>query len=218
MNGEKTCTRCGESHSLSMFRENARYADGRVSWCNQCAKSYRAQYYQKNKGKVKEQNAAWHASNKDARNEAMKAAYRNDKERHIERARDAKKRNPAKYREANRLNAKQRRDQRIDLRIRSRISSQIRYCLGTGKGGNATEQLLGYSIIELRKHLEKQFLPGMDWKNIGEWHIDHIIPLSSFIITGASDPELRRAWSLTNLRPLWAKDNIRKGAKIEVLL
>ena len=53
---------------------------------------------------------------------------------------------------------------------------------------------------------------------MGEWHIDHIVPLASFVIAGPDDPELRRAWALTNLRPLWAKDNMRKGAKVETLL
>ena len=62
-------------------------------------------------------------------------------------------------------------------------------------------------------HLERQFLPGMTWGNRGEWHIDHIVPLASFTFTSPDDPEFRAAWALTNLRPLWAKDNIRKSAK-----
>jgi hypothetical protein len=71
---------------------------------------------------------------------------------------------------------------------------------------------------ELKTHLGRQFLRGMGWHNMGQWHIDHIIPLSSFTITGPDDPELRRAWALTNLRPLWAVDNLTKRDKQEVLL
>lgn len=148
----------------------------------------------------------------------MRAAYRSDPKRHSERVKAAKERDPDKYREANRINAQKRREDRIDVRLRSRISSQIRYCLGTRKGGMTTQRLLGYSIDELRVHLERQFLPDMNWSNFGKWHIDHIVPLASFTITGSDDPELRRAWALTNLRPLWAEDNIRKGSRIEVLL
>jgi 5-methylcytosine-specific restriction endonuclease McrA len=50
------------------------------------------------------------------------------------------------------------------------------------------------------------------------WHIDHIIPISSFSFSSPEDPEFKAAWALTNLRPLWAAQNISKGAKREVLL
>lgn len=70
--------------------------------------------------------------------------------------------------------------------------------------------MLGYSRDELMQHLERQFLRGMTWDNYGEWHIDHIVPLSSFSITDSRSPELAAAWALTNLRPLWARDNILK--------
>jgi 5-methylcytosine-specific restriction endonuclease McrA len=103
-------------------------------------------------------------------------------------------------------------------RIHGRISNQIWQVIRGGKAHRHAFDLLGYSKAELISHLERQFLKGMGWENMGEWHIDHIVPLSSFTITGPDDPELRRAWALPNLRPLWAKDNIRKGAKIEVLL
>lgn len=99
-------------------------------------------------------------------------------------------------------------------RIRCGLSRSIR---GLRKE-RATLEIVGYSVEDLRAHLERQFLKGMSWENMGQWHIDHIIPLASFTITGADDPELRRAWSLPNLRPLWAADNIRKHAKRETLL
>lgn len=87
-----------------------------------------------------------------------------------------------------------------------------------GRKMRPTFACLGYTREELAVHLERQFLKGMGWENMGEWHIDHIIPLSSFNVSGYDDPELRRAWGLANLRPLWAVDNLRKGAKIECLL
>lgn len=179
---------------------------------------YCAARYLKNRERIRAQNAEWHVANKEERNAAMRAAYRADPERHSRRVAAAKERRPDHYRELNRLNAKRRRESRIDVRLRSRISSQLRYCLATGKGGATTESLLGYSIGDLRTHLERQFLKGMSWENMGEWHIDHIVPLSSFTITGPDDPELRRAWSLPNLRPLWARDNMRKSARRETLL
>jgi hypothetical protein len=53
----------------------------------------------------------------------------------------------------------------------------------------------------------------MSWENYGDWHIDHIVPLSSFTFTGVDDPEIRIAWALSNLRPIWAKENIKKRDK-----
>lgn len=78
--------------------------------------------------------------------------------------------------------------------------------------------MLGYSQQELAEHLERQFSKGMGWANMGKWHIDHIVPLASFDITGPECPEFKAAWALTNLRPLWAEDNLRKRAKRTHLL
>lgn len=89
-----------------------------------------------------------------------------------------------------------------------------------GKAGRTTLELLGYSREELVSHIEKQFTKGMNWERVfaGEIHIDHIVPVSSFNISGADDPALRECWALSNLRPLWAKDNLSKQAKREFLL
>lgn len=103
-------------------------------------------------------------------------------------------------------------------RLHGRISNQVWATLRDRKNCRRAFDLVGYGVEDLRAHLEKQFVRGMGWHNMAEWHIDHIVPLSSFTITGPDDPELRRAWALTNLRPLWAVENMRKGARIEVLV
>jgi len=75
------------------------------------------------------------------------------------------------------------------------------------KGGN-TEKLLGVPYEVAKQHIERQFTKGMTWENNGEWHIDHIIPL----VSATNEIELRKLCHYTNLQPLWAFDNISKGA------
>jgi hypothetical protein len=75
------------------------------------------------------------------------------------------------------------------------------------KSGSSRE-LLGCSISEVRKHLEAQFATGMTWANHGKWHIDHIRPCCTFDL---SNPAQQRAcFHYTNLRPLWAHDNLSR--------
>ena len=125
--------------------------------------------------------------------------------------------NPSKARETRRVYMAIRR-QLPHVALSNRIRCGIYDCLRRGKNGRAWTDLVGWSIHDIADHLERQFLPGMGWHNMGEWHSDHIVPLSSFTITGSDDPELRRAWALPNLRPLWGRDNIRKGSRRELLL
>ena len=81
--------------------------------------------------------------------------------------------------------------------------------IGTKKE-DKTNKLLGYSAKELKEHIEKQFINGMSWENWGEWHLDHIKPVSSF----DKSEKLSIINSLDNLQPLWAADNLKKSNKI----
>lgn len=90
--------------------------------------------------------------------------------------------------------------------------------LSGGKAGKSWREFVPYSLDELMAHLERQFLPGMTWANKGKWHIDHVRPLASFDFTSPADPDFQAAWALSNLRPLWGRDNIRKNARRTHLL
>lgn len=94
----------------------------------------------------------------------------------------------------------------------------IHRCLrATGaKKCKRTHEELGYAPNEFKLHIEAQFLKGMTWDNYGEWHIDHIIPIAKFIADGETDMAVINA--LTNIRPLWAKDNLKKKDKVVTLL
>jgi hypothetical protein len=112
---------------------------------------------------------------------------------------------------------------RLKSNLRSRISNMMN---GNTKSGSAVKDL-GCSISKLEKYLESKFTEGMTWENYGRhyakypnerptrvksWHIDHIIPLSSFDLTNKE--QFLQACHYTNLQPLWAEDNIRKSNKI----
>lgn len=75
-------------------------------------------------------------------------------------------------------------------------------------------EVLQYSPEELIKHLEKQFSDGMLWDNYGKWHVDHILPITSFNIQEMGDEEFMKCWCLDNLQPMWGEENIRKSNKL----
>jgi hypothetical protein len=81
---------------------------------------------------------------------------------------------------------------------------------GTKKEGKTIE-LLGYSAIQLKNHLEAGFTDGMNWENYGEWHIDHIKPICTF----PNDAKPSEVNALSNLRPLWATSRIINGVFYE---
>ncbi|OBU55121.1 hypothetical protein A9K69_01470 [Stenotrophomonas maltophilia] len=100
-----------------------------------------------------------------------------------------------------------------NYRLRKRFNEAVRLSFENGKETKGVFRLLGYTFEQLKSHLERQFLPGMNWDNRSDWHIDHIVPLASFTITSADSRDFHRAWALSNLRPIWSKDNLRKHAR-----
>lgn len=77
-----------------------------------------------------------------------------------------------------------------------------------------TKDLIGCDADQFKIHIQLRFKRGMTWANYGKhWHVDHILPISSFDHT---DPkQVAQCWHWTNLRPLDAKRNMEKGATIE---
>lgn len=82
------------------------------------------------------------------------------------------------------------------------------------KKQTSTSQMLGCSIEEFKSHIERQFVNGMTWDNRSQWHIDHIIPC----VSAKNVEELEALFHFTNLRPIWAKDNLVKRDKVLFLL
>lgn len=113
-----------------------------------------------------------------------------------------------------RLKVKYQTDPLFNLKVRMRKA--IRHALH-GRGfskAKRTREVLGCDWQTFASHIERQFLPGMSWDNRDRWHLDHIVPLA----TAATEAEVLALNHFTNLRPLWAQDNIAKGAEVRYLL
>jgi len=96
----------------------------------------------------------------------------------------------------------------------AKLCDLMRDAIRRGGQSKAVENLLGYSISDLREHLEQRFTEGMNWQEFlaGRIHIDHVVPLAAFDLFDKA--QLLRAWALPNLQPMWAADNLAKGAKV----
>ena len=105
-----------------------------------------------------------------------------------------------------------RRRTNILIRLASNIRCRFRMALKNNSKTGSAIKLLGCSILEFKVYLEAQFQPGMTWENYGQWHLDHKYPLSKFDLT--NEKELKIACHYTNIQPLWATDNIKKGNKV----
>lgn len=100
----------------------------------------------------------------------------------------------------------------ILFRIKESVRGRIRRIIKTKylHKDSKVHDYLGCTLEQFKIHLESQFQEGMTWDNYGKWHIDHIIPISS----GNTLNEIYKLNHYTNFQPLWASDNIKKGAKI----
>lgn len=102
------------------------------------------------------------------------------------------------------------------FRVQCNLRHRLKDLMKTTKKGGAhhVSALIGCSTKQLAKHLESQFRKGMSWDNYGidGWHVDHILPCATF---DHNDPkQVAQCWHWTNLRPLWAKENMNKSDTI----
>lgn len=103
-----------------------------------------------------------------------------------------------------------------NFKLAKLIRSRFMCCVKRDYKKSSVLKLVGCSLDELKLYIESQFQQGMSWDNwsLHGWHLDHIRPLSSFNLIDYE--EQKKAFHYTNLQPLWAKDNLSKGAKYNV--
>ena len=175
------------------------------------------EYRERTKAERAKKNKIYREANKE-RDAIYRKAW---VEKNIEKKRESlnrwRKANPEKNK-ASMDRANKKRMDNIKYRVSSNISRRIRTSLfdNGSKNNIHWENILDFSIAQLKKHLEKQFDDNMSWDNYGSyWHIDHIIPIAAFNFEKPEDDDFKKCWSLKNLRPLESKVNMSKGAKIE---
>jgi hypothetical protein len=169
---------------------------------------YKKDYYQKNKKHLSEIGKTYRKENENK----IKEYRLKNREKILKRKRDWSRENIKHVLQY----AKNKRDTDIQYKIRNSIRNRINSAIVYQKTTKhcSSLKLLGCSIQNAKEHLEKQFKEGMTWDNYGHktWHIDHIIPCASFDLTDTE--QQKKCFHYTNLQPLWAKENISKGAKI----
>lgn len=222
----KNCARekCTQQNPqpLTNFNKCRSNKDGLQRSCKDCLQKYR-QEHRKEAQKYAEVYREVYSEKIQAANQIYNEEHREHRlqyfrkynEKHREQAAIHRANNRARRR--TRLNQRRKEDPlyRLATDIRSRVSTLLKQKSLTKKV--ALSRYLGCSIPELKRYLEFQFVEGMTWINHGAlhpdiqtWQIDHIIPLSS----AKTEEELYKLCHYTNLQPLWAKDNLKKGDKI----
>lgn len=176
----------------------------------------------------KKRRQEWRANNKDLYRKKKREYYQKNRARELARDRKRYQKNKERkisyqkrYTEENRskvLASKREYHNRMMRECRlyvisKRIRSLIWASLGQKKSVK-TEKIVGCSLEEFKRHIERQFTKGMSWEKMSDIHIDHIVPLSS----AKTESEVLALNHYTNLRPLWAYENLSKGSKMEYLL
>jgi hypothetical protein len=201
--GERQCKTCMQVKGMDGFRKKAKAFSHECLDCsNEAAR-------------------VTYAANLNGKRDRMQAVGRRRRLTHADRLNQQKRvyvaANRAKVtqRQNDWLKAKRKNDPVFALkqRIRSLISNSF---LSVGSRKNKeTQQILGCTFDQFMAHIERQFTKGMNWDRMGgEIHIDHIIPLA----TAENEDDVMALNHFTNLRPMWAVENIKKGAQLLALI
>lgn len=179
---EKTCSNCKKTKNVSEFHRKGNRWKSRCKKCRQLLE-----------------------------NEESKIRMKEYKKNNIEHVRKQQKDWSKKESSKQKRNEyqKKKRNEDPQYRIRHNLRCRLNKALKGILKIESTLSLLGCSNKQFKKHIESLFVDGMNWGNYGKWHIDHIIPCSSFDLT--LEESQRKCFHYTNLQPLWAKDNILKS-------
>ena len=196
---EKHCPTCDTWKSLTEYTRQASSWDKLCRMCRLCYTEYK-RMKRKTDAKYKQADELYRESYNESgrRREVSQARYERKREEIIE---QCKKYNKRRYQGDPYF--------RTVFNTRSRMSRILRNINVGNK--NKFYDLLGCTKNEFIVYFENLFTDGMSWDNHGEWHIDHIKPMAKFNLN--VDDQRNKCFHYTNLQPLWAKDNLKKGDK-----
>lgn len=188
------CKTCGEEKDCELFHKRPEVPSGRRRDCIDCMRKKSNKHYYENKEQIL-------ASINKERKKAYDLKY----------SKEYIKKNLSKVRAYQRKYYHEKKlipINRLINNVRSRI--RISFQVSRWNKNNKTKDILGCDYQTLFDHINSKFTEGMSWDRIGnEIHIDHIIPLSS----AKTEEDVIRLNHYTNLQPLWASDNLKKGSK-----
>lgn len=179
----KECSECKKTKALSEFSINLKSRDGFLTKCKLCMKQYRKNWRNLNAKHIAEYQSNYYENEPKGKRAKYTLTYVKQK-----------------YKEDPLYNYKE--------RCRAVLRNALK--LGSYKITSKPYKLLGCSYDYFKTHIENQFTEGMNWDNRGEWHYDHIIPISN----AKTEEEVNKLNHYTNFQPLWAKDNRFKSSKI----
>lgn len=204
------CRYCKLEFELTKFVKSKNYTTGYSFECLSCARIRTNKYYTVNKTKVNERHKKHYINNKDKTLNKHKEYNKNNKDKIRQQQAIYNQNNIDKIRLYRNKYNKFRESTDINYKLRKRISSAISNRLIHGKSKKSFLDKIGYTVFELRTHLESKFTKGMSWENYGRhgWEIDHIIPEKMFKYDNMNHPAFKACWSLNNLQPLWSTNKI----------
>ena len=210
----KICGRCHEKIEICFFGKDKRTKSGYRSTCNKCRRIESKRYREKNPEKRKETLIKYYENNREKELLRFKIYRENNPEKRKETCKKYVENNKRKINEySNYWKCKTRKINPI-YKLISNVRERTKDFLNYKKHNQNSHitDVIGCSPKKLKEHIQNQFKDGMSWDNYGfyGWHIDHKIPLSS----AKTEEEIYKLCHYTNLQPLWAEDNLKKGSKI----
>jgi hypothetical protein len=195
------CLTCGEKKSDDLMLKNS-------DFCKICRrKETSAKYRKNNKDKINDYCASYREKNRERLREYnrkwMKERYHIYKiwvENNKDRVNEIKRKHEINKNANNEI-------YKLTRIIRNSIRSSIRS--RNFKKRTKTSEILGCSMQEFMVYIESTFQDGMSFDNYGDWHLDHIIPISR----AKSYEEAIELNHYTNFQALWKIDNLRKYNK-----
>lgn len=211
---EKQCIKCGRILNISCYRFRKNKYE---NVCNFCVSEYNKNYKEKHKEELKLESKIWRNNNKD---KIHKYNTSNERRKHIKEwtkqyneKEEVKQRLKQYYQNPEvkqRIYNKEKEKLNVpSYRLEHNVLTLLGGCLaGRIKQSPSLEERCGYTVEQLRQHLESQFTPEMNWSNYGTyWELDHITPRFKFYYESYDDKQFKQCWALSNLRPLTIKEN-----------